>query len=123
MGHHGNDDLAFTAQRSNEDGSRPDLVGRAIDGREPIVIEAKFWAGLTGHQPVSYLGALPAGGLLLFVAPAGRIDTLWTELLRRAGRGNETIEETTSWPDARKARVSGRIMALVSWRKLLGQLR
>jgi hypothetical protein len=41
------DDLAFTTQRSNEDGSQPDLVGCAVDGSEPVAIELKFWAGLT----------------------------------------------------------------------------
>ena len=121
LGHHGTDDLAFSTQSANDDGSRPDLVGRAKDGSMPVVIEAKFWAGLTVHQPKAYLGALPADGLLLFVAPAARTDTLWPELLRRAGCGAPDACLPPS-PDHRIARSGQRTLALVSWRALLSHL-
>lgn len=122
IGHQGTDDLTFTTQRSNEDGSRPDLVGRAVDGSEPIVIEAKFWAGLTSHQPVAYLNALPDNGLLLFVAPHGRANTLWAELLRRANQGAETNDELAPSSDNRVVRFGSRILALVSWHALLAHM-
>jgi len=62
LGHLGKEDLVFTVQVTNGNGSRPDLVGRAIDGSSPIVIEAKFWAGLTDNQPKAYLDVLPENG-------------------------------------------------------------
>lgn len=121
LGHRGVDDLAFSTQSTNDDGSRPDLVGRAKDGSMPVVIEAKFWAGLTVHQPKAYLDALPADGLLLFVAPAARTDTLWPELLRRAGCGAAAGCLSPSL-DNRSVRIGQGTLALVSWRALLAHL-
>jgi hypothetical protein len=118
-------DLAFSTQVTNEDGSRPDLVGRTVTGRTPVMIEAKFWAGLTDRQPAAYLRELQEGGLLLFVAPEARTDTLWPELLRRAGA---EISPAPPAPmslatDARTARIGSRVLAVVSWRGLLARLR
>ena len=50
--------------------TRPDLVGldRTM-GKECVLIEAKFWAGLTDRQPKAYLDRLDPGKALLFVAP------------------------------------------------------
>jgi hypothetical protein len=122
LGHRGTDDLTFTTQQSNEDGSRPDLVGRAIDGSTPVAIEAKFWAGLTAHQPLSYLKALPENGFLLFVAPGMRIDVLWPELLRRAEDTGATQDEKLKLREARAAQLGSQTLALVSWRTLLDHL-
>ena len=57
-------------QATGKEGERPDLAGFDRDGRERVLIEAKFWAGLTGNQPVAYLQRLPANtpSALLFVA-------------------------------------------------------
>ena len=60
---------------------RPDLVGRTEHGEELLLIEAKFWAGLTEHQPITYLQRLPPGGALLFVVPEARLPSIWNELL------------------------------------------
>ena len=46
-------------QATGKEGERPDLAGFDRDGRERVLIEAKFWAGLTGNQPVAYLERLP----------------------------------------------------------------
>jgi len=37
--------------------SRPDMAGNDDEGSLRVFIENKFWAGLTDHQPVSYLGS------------------------------------------------------------------
>lgn len=116
-------DLTFSTQRTYEDGSRPDLVGRAIDGCEPVVIEAKFWAGLTSNQPVAYLAALPENGLLLFVAPEERAQTLWAELLRRTGSATAAGAGGVRWRDTRAIRLGSRTLALVSWRTLLAHMK
>ncbi len=39
---------------SADDQSIPDLVGVAVGGAQPLVVEAKFWAGLTENQPVTH---------------------------------------------------------------------
>jgi len=116
-------DLAFSTQATNDDGSRPDLVGRTVAGHTPVMVEAKFWAGLTDRQPAAYLRELQEGGLLLFIAPAARTDTLWLELLRRAGLESEPSPAASSLlEDVRTARVGSKTLALVSWRGLLASL-
>ena len=42
-------------QAVGEKGERPDLVGFGQDNVEHVMIEAKFWAGLTASQPNDYL--------------------------------------------------------------------
>ena len=66
---------------------RVDLAALDEQGSERVLIEVKFWAGLTDNQPNTYLERLPADGnpaVLLFVAPEVRLETLWPEVLRRA---------------------------------------
>lgn len=116
-------DLAFSTQATNDDGARPDLVGRTVAGRTPVVVEAKFWAGLTVNQPAAYLRELQEGGLLLFVAPAARADTLWLELLRRAGcNSGPSGAAPAVATDVRAVRIESKVLALVSWRALLAHL-
>lgn len=107
--------------------ARPDLVGRDASGQPVLVVEAKFWAGLTEQQPISYLKSLPQDrdGILLFLAPEKRFAMLWPELLRRCGDdGMELIPEAPGATAWRTARLNGhRIMAVASWRSLLAYLR
>ena len=75
-------------QVTGEEGERPDLVGYDDEGIERVLIEAKFWAGLTENQPNAYLERSPdnSPSVLLFVAPEARLNTLWPELCRRIER-------------------------------------
>ncbi len=50
--------LVFSQQVCGEDQSIPDLVGKSGND-EVVIVESKFWAGLTSNQPVSYLERLP----------------------------------------------------------------
>jgi len=103
-------------------GERPDLACLDNDGVERVLIEAKFWAGLTENQPNEYLKRLPIDkpAALLFVAPAARLETLWMELCRRADKPFTEIGTTTPG-DLRAATVSdgGRRLMLTSWAALL----
>ena len=68
-------------------GERLDLVAYDAGGSERVLIEAKFWAGLTDNQPNTYLARLLRAGepaVLLFVAPEQRLVTVWTEIRGRA---------------------------------------
>ena len=83
-------DMRLSAQRFETeavapDGTRPDVLQKGDDGSERLFIEAKFYAPLTRNQPVAYLRRLPAEGVsvLMFLAPAERVDELWLELLDR----------------------------------------
>ncbi|MCM2415991.1 hypothetical protein LNW71_32600 [Streptomyces sp. RKAG290] len=103
---------------------RPDIEGAAGDVTL-VLIEGKFDAGLTGHQPVSYLERLADGGTLLFVCPARRVRTLLHELTRRAQKGGfapvglpTTDERGIRWQQL----VPDRALAVVGWATLLDWL-
>ena len=63
-------------------GAIPDLALLNEDGNTVALIESKFWATLTHHQPVTYWEQLPTNerAVLLFLAPGERVDDLWCEL-------------------------------------------
>ena len=114
-------------QATGKDNERPDLVGFDEHDRECVLVEAKFWAGLTANQPLTYLERLPESdpSALLFVAPAARIESLWTELSQRVSESTsgiqlESIKET---PTFRSAAVGGsRRLMLTSWKNLLDRI-
>jgi hypothetical protein len=117
--------LHFKTQAGDDKGAIPDLVGQDGGGVEQAIIEAKFWAGLTPRQPLAYFDRLPpASGLLLFLAPARRTDTLWHEMLQRCRRaGREVIGDEKLGPESRLARLhDGRRLGLTSWRATLDVL-
>lgn len=105
---------------------RVDLAALDEHGSEQVLIEVKFWAGLTDNQPNTYLERLLAGGnpaVLLFVAPEARLETLWPEVLRRADTRFNLSEEPAS-QGIRSAIVdnSEHRLMLTSWRALLGSM-
>ena len=114
------------AEVTGEEGDRPDLACKDRDGTERVLIELKFWAGLTGNQPVTYLKRLPEDprSTLLVVAPSRRIETLWPELKRRARKGMDVeLGDDHAEPEVRRATVgTGRVLMLASWRVLLEAL-
>lgn len=106
---------------------RVDLVAFDEGGKERLLIEAKFWANLTANQPGSYLKRLPNDddpAVLLFVAPAVRLDTLWPLLQRRAAEGGFDLLVRDDAGDLRTAAIeeSNRRLMLTSWRALLGTM-
>jgi hypothetical protein len=116
-------ELRFKTQAAGGDGAIPDMVGEDSDGRTPLLVEAKFWAGLTDNQPVKYLDRLPADseGVLVFVAPSARFETLWRELWKRCCDANLPFEEKDVAPDGIRVAEIGetRKIALTSWRFVL----
>lgn len=107
-------------QVGGEDKTRPDLSGIDKDGKERLLVEAKFWAGLTDNQPDAYLNRLPEDGpsVLLFVAPQVRIPALWPELQRRARKELGPNVRDESAPNAAVNGTEKRLL-LVSWNSLL----
>lgn len=117
-------------QASGDDGARPDLVGCDRDGKERVLIEAKFWASLTENQPNGYLRRLAEPRAqrpcaLLFVAPEMRMDSLWAELRREVATSASGLALTE--PDGAEGLPSalageGRHLMLTSWRNLLNRM-
>lgn len=109
-----------------EHGSIPDLVGATTDGTGVLLVESKFWAPLTPNQPVGYLRRLPTDkkGMVLFIAPEGRYETLWPELIARCqGEGFELSDERREPPNWHAVRTSEvGCLAYVSWSFALDHL-
>ena len=71
---------------------RPDISGIDMDGKEKIIIEAKFWASLTKNQPIEYLNRLKDNSVLLFICPKLREVALFNELKFRLENNGLSIE-------------------------------
>lgn len=118
------DELRWVNQVGGQDGGRPDLVGLDGAGKQVLLVEAKFWAGLTDKQPLVYLDRLPPGGALLVVGPAARSTLLWAELRKRLVEDGRALEERPiSSHGVNAGTVGGKLMVLVSWRALLAAAR
>ena len=115
-----------------EEVTRPDLVGFDETGSERLLIEAKFWAGLTGDQVNRYLGRLPTDGpaALLFLAPEARMETLWPELSYRVEQAGKGLAQRDDVPAGMRGAgvtntegtATNQHLMLVSWRSLLFDL-
>ena len=107
-------------------GGTPDLATYDETEQERLLLEAKFWAGLTSNQPVTYLRRLPKDkqSALLFVAPPVRLKELWQELKDRVSveacfnLSNENVEQEIRWCDVDEHRK----LILTSWRFLLDSI-
>ena len=109
-------------------GSVPDLA--CLDDEDDVValIESKFWAHRTRHQPITCWEGLPdrKRSVLLFLAPEYRINhsSLWAELVQRlqnAGHELDAAEEHESLIIA-GAKAGQRRLILTSWRLLLDRM-
>lgn len=115
--------LTFQTQMVGQDNAIPDLVGVDAAGRPVVIAEAKFWAGLTDNQPLTYINRLPSDvpSVLLFIAPAMRFPTLWPELQQRCRAGGHPLAVSqTLGTEFVAARLSdSQTLALASWRSVL----
>jgi len=119
---------AVRTQVTYEDGSRPDMAGYDRSGAKRLLVEAKFWAGLLLGQADGYFGQLDEAGpgVLLFIAPDSRIDTLWAEIRRQMETSEKGIrlEIIETGDRTRRAGIVGseKQLMLVSWALLLDAL-
>ena len=113
----------FQTEVSGDEHERVDLVCYDEHGAERVLIEAKFWAGLTDNQPNTYFERLPcdSASVLLFIAPYARQRTLWPRLRDRLAAGNISLTDVHT-TDFLCSAVDGdgkRHLVLTSWRSLL----
>lgn len=126
LGVPGLSDLSYRTQDGTQDGGFVDLVGTDPNGVRVLLVEAKFWAGLTGNQPVAYLRALPANrnAALIILCPADRIPSLWHEcrrLLDEAGVRMPTSRSVVG--DYRVSKVAEQhVFGMLSWNTVLNRL-
>jgi hypothetical protein len=115
--------LNLKTQARWQDAAIPDLVGLDEEGQYILIVESKFWAPLTPNQPTTYIERLPPdkSAILLFIAPASRLTTLWQELLDRVSPflANGQGQDATIPQFFIKHLNTHHILALTSWESLL----
>ena len=113
----------FEPQRgSTLDRSIPDVKVKDSEETLCALIESKFSAKLTSHQPVDYLAELPSGGVLLFIAPEYRKCSLFSELLEKCDGSNRFQQVSLKKPEQAAALVDGRFIVVASWEEVLQRL-
>ena len=102
----------------------PDVTIRDTDGVVRILVENKFWAGLTDAQPLAYLEALPGetSCALVFIVPHQRKYGLWGELREKCRRNGVELESESTADNITWARTGHRTLAITSWKHVLGTL-
>lgn len=76
-------DLSYSTQNIGGNLERPDISGKDTDGKEVLLIEAKFWAALTDNQPVGYLNRIDNNSVRVFMVPSLRVRAIFEEVLNR----------------------------------------
>ncbi len=112
-------ELRYVCQSVGENLERPDITGIDSNGKEKILCEAKFYAGLTENQPNGYMDRLiKTGGFgLVFICPAARKMTLWSKILELCkDRTVESIDEFCVIAD-------GIHMSVLTWGTIIDSLR
>lgn len=114
---------AITAEEQHGD-DFPDLTIRDTTGKVRILVENKFWAGLTDSQPVSYLEALPhdTSSAVVFVVPKRRVYSLWGELEKKCSDSAVELGRKENVSDITWARTGNHTLAITSWDKVLERL-
>lgn len=125
-------DLRWRAQvGSEEDPGIPDLIGFDERRRPVLMIEGKFWAALTEHQPITYLKrqagafvesrpipteAAARDHALVFLVPARRELLVARQLEERMGCRARKIAGMPILDN-------GQLVVVVSWRRMLETVR
>lgn len=112
------------SQLMHADGTIPDMVGFDENGKERVLVEVKFWAGITPNQPNAYLKRLPSDGpsVVMFLAPEDRIQSLWLQLKERLSREFGDFTETDSERKCVRVGDGQRHLMIVSWGGLLDSM-
>lgn len=113
--------VSVTPQEAEQKEARPDLRIKNASGGT-LLIESKFWAGLTEAQPVKYLEEILGKNksMLAFLAPNKRIPTLWPELLRRCKEAGYIFEEIKIKNDYLAAKIDNKSwLTVTSWNSIL----
>ncbi len=111
--------LIYRCQDADTEFGRPDIAAYQ-NGQLKILCEAKFYAGLTENQPVSYLKRLSSvnDSGLIFICPRNRIISLWDKIranAAQAGMKEKRISETLVCYEHVH-------MAIISWSEILSEL-
>lgn len=93
---------------------RTDISGIDSQGKEKVILEAKFWASLTENQPISYLKRLDRNGTLVFICPSLRKASLYKELFRKIQSEKLPFEEFSN-----SFKLKNQYILIWSWTEIL----
>ena len=111
--------LTYRCQDEDAEYGRPDIAAYQ-NGQLKLLCEAKFYAGLTDNQPVSYLKRLSGidNSGLIFICPRNRIISLWNKV-RNTAIDSGFKERVLSDTSVCYEKV---YMAIISWSEILSEL-
>ena len=114
-------DIKYKDQSIGKNLERPDMSGADKDGKEVVLCEMKFYAGLTDNQPNGYLDRLIAedGKALVFVCPKARQLSLWSKIKELCTDKGRSLSDE----DGFRITVDGIAMAVITWTQIIECLR
>lgn len=110
-------DLSFQTQNVGKNLERPDISGKDENGKEILLIEAKFWASLTHNQPNGYLKRKD-NKVLIFLVPTLRERTVYKEVNNRILDEYKNDVEYVN-DGVIKIKSTGQHIFVISWKTLL----
>lgn len=112
--------IDYKCQSVGDNKERPDIAGVDADGKEVILCEAKFYAGLTSNQPNAYLDRLVKhdGKALVFICPEERRVSLWNKVVELCD--GRSIEDQG---DSYCVSVDGISMSIITWKEIIETLK
>jgi len=115
-------DLYYKTQNVGDKLERPDISGINENGKETLLIEAKFWASLTSNQPNEYLNRLGDNSVLIFLVPSSRIRAIYYEVLNRLREKFSDIE--TDLENLKiKINQTNKFILIKQWDKVLNAIK
>lgn len=115
-------ELSYSTQNIGDKLERPEISGKDEDGKEVLIIEAKFWAALTSNQPNEYLNRLSSDSVLMFIVPSLRERTLFDEVIRKLNEAYTSNEIEIQNPSIRLLK-SNQFLIIKSWNELLNSIK
>jgi hypothetical protein len=118
-------DMHFETQQVGVNQSIPDMKCFDDAGNIRVIVENKFWAGLTDNQPVTYIRELPPGigSLVLLVVPEARRQIVWDEVVSRCRNNKVPIGDVQKLETFVAAGIDAEhFLAATSWSALLNAL-
>lgn len=115
-------DLSYKTQNVGANLERPDISGINEDGKESLLIEAKFWASLTSNQPNEYLNRLGDDSVLIFLVPTLRTRAIYEEVFTRITARYSDIEKD---PENLKIKMNptNKFILIKSWNEVLNAIK
>lgn len=123
--------VSFAPRRAEAEAAagdgRPDISIYDAAGVRRMVVENKFWAGLTDAQPTGYLEELSRDeavpSALVFIVPTVRIPSIWRELVRRCDESNVGLVEGVAGHATVWGSLPGsQAIAVLGWERVLDGL-